>query len=57
MGYEKVFERQVQALAKKEDVLIAISTSGKSKNVINAVTTGKRKVLKLFHLLEKMKVS
>ena len=53
MGYEKVFERQVQALAKKEDVLIAISTSGKSKNVINAVTTGKKKGVKIISLTGK----
>ena len=41
MGYEQVFERQVKALAKKEDILFAISTSGESKNVINAVKVGK----------------
>ena len=35
-GYEEVFARQVQALATAGDVLIAISTSGKSPNVINA---------------------
>jgi len=35
-GYEEVFARQVQALAGAGDVLIAISTSGKSANVIKA---------------------
>lgn len=35
-GYEDVFSRQVQALAVAGDVLIAISTSGKSPNVIKA---------------------
>jgi D-sedoheptulose 7-phosphate isomerase len=35
-GYEEVFARQVQALAKPGDVLIAISTSGKSPNVVKA---------------------
>ncbi len=35
-GYEEVFTRQVQALAVAGDVLIAISTSGKSPNVIRA---------------------
>ena len=50
MGYEKVFERQVQALANKEDVLFAISTSGKSKNVINAVLAGKKKGIKIISL-------
>lgn len=35
-GYEGVFARQVEALAVAGDLLIAISTSGKSPNVINA---------------------
>ena len=35
-GYEKVFERQLSALAKAGDVFIGFSTSGKSINVINA---------------------
>ena len=33
-GYEHIFSKQISALGKKGDVLIAISTSGKSKNVI-----------------------
>ena len=53
MGYEKVFERQIQALANKEDVLFAISTSGKSKNVINAVLAGKKKGIKIISLTGK----
>ena len=36
-GFEGVFERQVQALGNKGDVLIAISTSGNSENVIRAI--------------------
>lgn len=36
-GYEKVFSRQVEALAKRGDVLIGISTSGNSANVLAAV--------------------
>ena len=35
-GYESIFERQVEALGNKGDILITLSTSGKSKNVINA---------------------
>ena len=35
-GFEEVFSRQVQALARPGDVLIAISTSGKSPNVVRA---------------------
>lgn len=37
LGFEHVFARQVAGLAQTGDVLIAISTSGKSKNVIRAV--------------------
>ena len=36
LGYEQVFARQVAGLAQAGDVLIAISTSGKSKNVLCA---------------------
>ncbi len=36
-GYEGVFERQVQALGKPQDVLIGISTSGNSPNIIRAI--------------------
>jgi D-sedoheptulose 7-phosphate isomerase len=35
--YEQVFSRQVQALGQASDVLLAISTSGDSKNVIAAI--------------------
>src|SRR6267143_560425 len=40
-GYEEVFARQVAALAKPGDVLIAISTSGKSPNVVRAAETAR----------------
>jgi D-sedoheptulose 7-phosphate isomerase len=36
-GFEKVFERQIRGLARKGDVFIAISTSGRSPNVIRAL--------------------
>jgi D-sedoheptulose 7-phosphate isomerase len=36
-GYERVFARQVEALAASGDVLIAISTSGNSPNVLAAI--------------------
>ena len=39
-GFDKVFERQVQALASPGDTLIGISTSGKSSNIINALKLG-----------------
>ena len=40
-GFDDIFSRQVEGLAKKNDVLIAISTSGNSKNVIKAVQKAK----------------
>ena len=36
-GYENVFYRQVEALANKGDVVIGISTSGRSRNVVNGL--------------------
>ena len=36
LGFARVFERQVEALARPGDVLIAISTSGSSENVVRA---------------------
>lgn len=36
-SYEKVFERQIEGLGIKGDVLIGISTSGNSMNVVNAL--------------------
>ena len=40
-GYEQVFEKQVQALGKPGDILVAISTSGKAENVCRAVQTAR----------------
>lgn len=40
-GYTHVFDRQIEALAHKGDVLVGISTSGSSANVINALKLAK----------------
>jgi D-sedoheptulose 7-phosphate isomerase len=40
-GYLNVFKRQIEALANKGDVLIAISTGGSSSNIINAIELAK----------------
>ncbi len=40
-GYEAVFSRQVEALGTPRDVLVAISTSGNSSNVVAALNTAK----------------
>jgi D-sedoheptulose 7-phosphate isomerase len=42
-GYDYVFARQVEALAQAGDVLFAISTSGKSKNILRAVDAAKQR--------------
>jgi D-sedoheptulose 7-phosphate isomerase len=39
-GFENIFSRQVEALAKEGDILIGISTSGKSLNVVRAIEMG-----------------
>jgi D-sedoheptulose 7-phosphate isomerase len=45
-GYEHVFSRQVEALGRAGDVLIGISTSGGSKNVIKAMEVARAKGIK-----------
>jgi len=43
LGYENVFSVPIESLAKKGDILFAISSSGKSKNILNAASSAKRK--------------
>lgn len=40
-GFEQLFSRQVQALGRPGDVLIAYSTSGRSPNILRALETGR----------------
>lgn len=42
-GYEQVFARQVDGLARKGDLLIAISTSGNSPSILRAIEKAKEK--------------
>jgi D-sedoheptulose 7-phosphate isomerase len=44
-GYEKLFTRQIQALANEGDIFIGYSTSGKSPNIISAFEEAKKKNL------------
>ena len=44
--FDSIFSRQVQGLGEKGDVLVGISTSGNSENVINALKQAKYKNLK-----------
>lgn len=41
-GFEMIFARQLEALASKKDLLVAITTSGTSKNIIAAVQKAKQ---------------
>ena len=42
-GYKYVFSRPLKALATEKDILIVISTSGNSGNIINALKEAKKK--------------
>jgi D-sedoheptulose 7-phosphate isomerase len=46
-GFDFVFSRFIEGLGNQGDVLLAISTSGNSANIINAVNTAKEKGLKV----------
>jgi D-sedoheptulose 7-phosphate isomerase len=52
-GYDRIFDRQVEALGKEGDLLIGISTSGNSPNVINALVHGKNSGMKTIGLTGK----
>jgi D-sedoheptulose 7-phosphate isomerase len=52
-NYESVFQKQIEALANKKDVVIGISTSGKAKSVINGIITAKRMGIKTISLTGK----
>lgn len=42
-SFEEIFSRQVEGLCRHGDVLVAISTSGRSKNIINAMSSAKKR--------------
>lgn len=47
LGFEALFSRQVEALGFPGDVLVAISTSGRSQNVVNAAQTARQQGLQV----------
>lgn len=49
-GFDFVFSRFVEGLAKENDVLLAISTSGNSKNIINAIEAARKNGAKVITL-------
>jgi D-sedoheptulose 7-phosphate isomerase len=50
-GYDRLYERTVQSLGKKGDILIGITTSGNSKNIILAMKAAKKMGIKVFGFL------
>ena len=44
-SYDTIFSRQIEGIGAKGDVLLVISTSGNSKNIVKAVRTAKKKEL------------
>lgn len=52
-GYDEVFSRYLEAVGKEGDVLLAISTSGNSKNVIKAAEVAQTKGIKIIALTGK----
>ncbi|CAM3681368.1 phosphoheptose isomerase [Polynucleobacter arcticus] len=49
-GYDEIFSKQVRGLGKKGDILIGISTSGNSKNVVIAIEAAKKMGIKIIAL-------
>jgi len=52
-GYEHIFSRQVEGLGVEGDVLVGISTSGNSRNILNAIETANNKGMFTIGLLGK----
>lgn len=49
-GFEHIFSRQIEAIGGAGDVLLAITTSGKSRNILAAITQAKSQKLKVVAL-------
>ena len=52
-GFDFIFSRYVEAVGNENDVLLAISTSGNSKNVLNAIEVARQKGMKVIGLTGK----
>ena len=46
-SYDDIFSKQVRGLGKKDDILLGISTSGNSKNVVKAIEAAKKMGIKI----------
>jgi len=49
-SFNQIFSKQIQSLGKKNDILFAITTSGKSKNILNAIDVAKKHKIKIILL-------
>ncbi|QIQ41282.1 MAG: D-sedoheptulose 7-phosphate isomerase [Buchnera aphidicola (Aphis urticata)] len=49
-GYDYVFSRYIESVGNPSDILLAISTSGNSKNIINAIKAARKKEMKIIVL-------
>lgn len=49
-GYEDIFSRPLEFLGNEGDLLVAISSSGNSQNIVNAIQTAQKKKLKVLTL-------
>ncbi len=49
-GFENIFYRQIESIGKRGDILFAITTSGKSKNIIKILQLAKKKGIKVILL-------
>lgn len=52
-GYDIVFSKQIQALGQSDDILLAISTSGNSANIVNAINAAHERGLHIVALTGK----
>ncbi len=52
-GYDYVFSRYIEAIAKKGDILFALSTSGNSRNIIKAIKVARTKGMQVISLTGK----
>lgn len=46
-GHEKVFQKYIEIFTEKDDLLIAISSSGRSRNILNACKVAREKEMKI----------
>jgi len=51
LGYEQIYMRVVESLGKKDDILLCITTSGNSKNIVLAMKAARKKGIKVFGFL------